>query len=214
MKILAAVLLAAAPAFASGGSHAGGRAAARGGHVAAARASSGSAPGLALRSFTAARFTPRTAFFASGSSARSSHALSHLSGLGSGFSGHVPLTGGSTASRGNAGPAAAGTMMLGTAIGGSGGLGTQTVAAGAIAQNPAVATDVDRSAGVFWGAPLPAVGALGGTGATTNSAPGSLSGATPFNGSSLSAPMGQGNAPGGLSGGTFGGSGGSFASGF
>ncbi|NNN06820.1 MAG: hypothetical protein HKL90_13050 [Elusimicrobia bacterium] len=214
MKIFAALLIAAVPAFASGSSHGGGHASARGGRAAATRVASRSAPGLALRSFAAARFAPRTAFFAPGASARSTHALSHLSGLGGGFSGHVPLTGGSTASRGNAGPAVAGTMMLGTAIGGPGGLGSQTVAAGAIAQNPAAATNVGRSAGVSWGAPLPVGGAIGGTGATTNSAPGSLPAATPFNGSALTAPMGQGNTPGGLSGGTFGGSGGSFASGF
>ena len=179
---LVASLAFACPAAASGRSAARGaaRASARAARV--ARASTGpsfASPqrgGFALRSFSAARFAPRSAF--SGFSGRplasgfGFHALGAPSGSAGSTLVSIPPTGGRTAWRGEPGFPVGGTMMLGTALGGGSSTSLAAVPAGAIALNSGSAVGVAGGAGVTWSAPSGAGNLIGAGGATTNSLPG------------------------------------------
>jgi len=172
---LLAVLLAAGPAFAAGR---GGRAApARGSRLSLSRPSFGR-NSFAFGSFARTRFASRAAFAPSGfrsSSFSSAPRASRFSSAtqNSNVTGNVPLTGSSGATRGTYGTPISGTSVNSTTIGDANGLGTQTVAAGAIVQNPGAAVDAGRSPGITWAAPdaAPSSGGAGGNGVTTNSGP-------------------------------------------
>jgi hypothetical protein len=176
MKIasLFAVLLFAAPAFAAGR-----------GRAIRARASrlSLSSPTFgrttyAFGSFARTRFATRSSFAGAGLRGASFSGGSRSGALGARtapVSGNVPSNGGSAATRGTYGAPYVGTMTNSTTIGGPNGAGTQTVAAGAIVQNPGTAVDSNRSPGVTWGPPdaRPSGGGAGGNGAAPNSVPNS-----------------------------------------